>query len=245
MTSEPKPPVLLGRGWALRATCHGLQSPPERDTLRSPARGPRRPPVSGCCPLIQLLFPLTVLWFLDLRPLAVPLEPPNTTQAPAVRLPYLLHICARARARTPTHTHTIPSPLSQKRKLVETSQTKDLRPPRGFACVPNELSLLEYETVSEKILDPGPVPENHRPSPVSAVCQAKPWRGRGGDTTCWPLGWRRHGPGAGLFPFLHLSPFPSPAQAPQQGGAHTPHPALAPDACGSRLSPDLRAYELG
>lgn len=46
-------------------------------------------------------------------------------------------------------------------------------------CAPNELSL-----VSEKILDPGPVPETAHPlAPISASCQAGPWRGWGEETT--------------------------------------------------------------
>lgn len=191
-----------------------------------PSRGLRRPPLSGRFPLVQLLFPLTALWLLGLRPLTVPPEPPNTTQPPAIWLPYLLHTCACVRAHPPTHTHSIPSPLNRKRKLMETSQTMALRPPRGFACAPNELSLLEHETMSEKILDPGPVPENHPPSPISALCQAKPWRGQGGDTTChWPS-WRE------AWSWRWAFPLPAPAQ---QRGAHSPpHWLLLPVA--SRLS---------
>lgn len=134
------------------------------------------------------------------------------------------HMCVCA--RTPTHTHSIPSPLNRKRKLMETSQTMALRPPRGFAYAPNELSLLEHETVSEKILDPGPVPENHPSSPISALCQAKPWRGQGGDTTChWPS-WRE------AWSWRWAFPLPAPAQ--QRGAHSSPHWLLLPVA--SRLS---------
>lgn len=40
---------------------------------------------------------------------------------------------------------------------------------------PNELSPAEYETSSEKVLDPGTVPENH---PVPVPVSGRTWTGR-------------------------------------------------------------------
>lgn len=46
-------------------------------------------------------------------------------------------------------------------------------------CAPNGLSL-----VSEKILDLRPIPETaHLLTPISASCQAGPWRGREEEST--------------------------------------------------------------
>ena len=152
VTSVPKPPLLLGQGWALGARPHRLQSPlggadhpppsSAGTVLTAQGPGPRRGPLffRFCSSPSLGLFPQSGFFSLTTSGS----EASACSLSPWIQLYPLLsgslalsqhtlgrarthaHTCAHTHTHAHTHTNPIPSAPSQGWKLTETSHTKYL-----------------------------------------------------------------------------------------------------------------------